>query len=232
MPPRRAAADGTALARGDILEYIKLIDDPTHTANEDGTYNLSETQARAILDLRLQRLTQLGVKEVTDELQELAGKIKEYLAILASRERIMQIITDELKEVREQFAVPRRTEIVDWSGDMDDEDLIEREDMVVTVTQAAISSARRSPISARRSAAARACRGCRPRKRTWSPPSSWPTPIRSFCSSPPTGWPTSSRHGGLPLGRAHVKGKAIVNILPIPQGRVDRGDHARGCARG
>src|SRR6056297_2765767 len=115
---------------GDILEYIVLIDDPTHTANDDGTYNLSETQARAILDLRLQRLTQLGVKEVTDELQELAGKIKDYLAILASRERIMQIIRDELTEVRDQFAVPRRTEIVDWSGDMEDEDLIEREEMV------------------------------------------------------------------------------------------------------
>ena len=117
-----------------IIEYIKLIDDPTHTANEDGTYNLSETQARAILELRLQRLTQIGVKEVTDELKELAGKIKEYLEILGSRERIMGIIADELREVKEQFAVPRRTEIVDWSGDMEDEDLIEREDMVVTVT--------------------------------------------------------------------------------------------------
>jgi hypothetical protein len=119
----------------EILPFIKLIDDPTHTANEDGTYNLSETQARAILDLRLQRLTQLGVKEVTDELEELAGKIKDYLAILASRDRIMAIISDELAEVREKFAVPRRTEIVDWSGDMEDEDLIEREDMVVTITQ-------------------------------------------------------------------------------------------------
>jgi DNA gyrase subunit A len=74
----------------EILPFIKLIDDPTHTANEDGTYNLSETQARAILDLRLQRLTQLGVKEVTDELEELAGKIKDYLAILASRDRILR----------------------------------------------------------------------------------------------------------------------------------------------
>ncbi|KAG1715423.1 DNA gyrase subunit A [Nymphon striatum] len=116
----------------DILEYIALIDDPTHTANDDGTYNLSETQARAILELRLQRLTQIGVKEVTDELQELAKKIREYLEILGSRERIMGIISDELKEVRELFAVPRRTDILDWSGDMDDEDLIEREDMVVT----------------------------------------------------------------------------------------------------
>jgi DNA gyrase subunit A len=90
----------------EILPFIKLIDDPTHTANEDGTYNLSETQARAILDLRLQRLTQLGVKEVTDELEELAGKIKDYLAILASRDRILAIISDELAEVREKFAVP------------------------------------------------------------------------------------------------------------------------------
>ena len=80
----------------DILQYIALIDDPTHTANDDGTYNLSEAQARAILELRLQRLTQIGVKEVTDELEELAGKIKEYLEILGSRERIMGIIRDEL----------------------------------------------------------------------------------------------------------------------------------------
>ena len=119
---------------GSIAEYIKLIDDPTHTINEDDTYNLSETQARAILELRLQRLTQIGVKEVTEELQTLSKKIKEYLAILGSREQIMSIIMTELNEVKEQFAVPRRTEIVEWSGDMEDEDLIEREDMVVTVT--------------------------------------------------------------------------------------------------
>ena len=80
----------------EILEYIKLIDDPTHPVNVDGTYHLSEVQARAILELRLQRLTQIGVKEVTDELQELAGKIREYLEILGSRDRIMAIITDEL----------------------------------------------------------------------------------------------------------------------------------------
>ncbi|MGB7322180.1 MAG: DNA gyrase subunit A, partial [Albidovulum sp.] len=118
----------------EIVEYIRLIDDPTHPVNEDGTYNLSETQARAILELRLQRLTAMGVKEITDELQELAAKIRDYLEILGSRERIMAIISDELREVRAAFAVPRRTEIVDWAGDMDDEDLIEREDMVVTIT--------------------------------------------------------------------------------------------------
>ena len=76
----------------DIADYIRLIDEPSHTMNEDGTYNLSETQARAILDLRLQRLTQIGVKEVTDELEQLAASIKDYLAILRSRDRIMEII--------------------------------------------------------------------------------------------------------------------------------------------
>src|SRR5690606_25986537 len=118
----------------EIVEYLKLIDDPKHPVNDDGTYNLSETQARAILELRLQRLTQLGVQEVTDELKTLADSIREFLAILASRERIMGIISNELTEVKTLFAVPRRTEITDWAGDLDDEDLIEREDMVVTIT--------------------------------------------------------------------------------------------------
>jgi DNA gyrase subunit A len=119
---------------GEIIPYIRLIDDPSHPVNEDGTYNLSEIQARAILDLRLQRLTAMGVNEITAELQDLAAKIKDYLDILSSRERIMAIIADELREVRAAFAVPRRTEVADWAGDMEDEDLIEREDMVVTIT--------------------------------------------------------------------------------------------------
>ena len=139
----RASADAAAarealMARrwpaAEIAPFIRLIDDPNHTVNEDGTYNLSEAQARAILDLRLQRLTQLGVKEVTDELESLAAKIENFLDILRSRARIMTIISDELREVREAFAVPRRTELAEWSGDVEDEDLIEREDMVVTVT--------------------------------------------------------------------------------------------------
>ncbi|MEM9043978.1 MAG: DNA gyrase subunit A [Pseudomonadota bacterium] len=117
-----------------IAEYIQLIDDPSHKMNEDGTYNLSDVQARAILDLRLQRLTAMGVKEIGDELQELAGKITDYLEILRSRDRILSIVSAELSEVKELFAVPRRSEIVEYEGDLDDEDLIEREDMVVTVT--------------------------------------------------------------------------------------------------
>ncbi|MEO0525565.1 MAG: DNA gyrase C-terminal beta-propeller domain-containing protein, partial [Pseudomonadota bacterium] len=129
----------------DIAEYIRLVDDPNHTLNEDGTYNLSDAQARAILDLRLQRLTAMGVKEIGDELGSLAEKITDYLDILRSRERIMQIIRDELTAVKEGFATPRRTEIVEWEGDLDDEDLIEREDMVVTITHGGYI--KRTPLS-------------------------------------------------------------------------------------
>ena len=203
---------------GDILEYIALIDDPTHKANDDGTYNLSETQARAILDLRLQRLTQLGVKEVTDELQELAGKIKEYLAILASRERIMQIISDELHEVREQFAVPRRTEIVDWSGDMDDEDLIEREDMVVTVTQGGYI--KRTPLADFR-AQKRGGKGLSGGSLkdddlvTTLFVANTHTQLLFFTTD---GMVYKLKTWRLPLGSRTSKGKAIVNILPIPPG--------------
>ncbi|MFO8125194.1 DNA gyrase subunit A [Yoonia sp.] len=201
-----------------ILEYIKLIDDPTHTANDDGTYNLSETQARAILDLRLQRLTQIGVTEVTDELQELAGKIREYLEILGSRERIMQIIRDELQEIRDLFAVPRRTQIVDWSGDMEDEDLIEKEDMVVTVTSGGYI---------KRTALA----DFRAQRRGGKGLSSMATKEEDvvttlFVANTHTqllffttdGMVYKLKTWRLPLGSRTAKGKAIVNILPIPQG--------------
>jgi DNA gyrase subunit A len=203
---------------GDILEYIALIDDPTHKANDDGTYNLSETQARAILELRLQRLTQLGVKEVTDELQELAGKIKEYLAILASRDRIMEIIGDELRDVRDQFAVPRRTEIVDWSGDMDDEDLIEREDMVVTVTQGGYI--KRTPLADFR-AQKRGGKGVSGGGLkdddvvTTLFVANTHTQLLFFTTD---GMVYKLKTWRLPLGSRTSKGKAIVNILPIPPG--------------
>ena len=202
----------------EILPYIALIDDPTHTANEDGTYNLSEIQARAILELRLQRLTQIGVKEVTDELEELAGKIREYLEILGSRDRIMGIISDELKEVRELFAVPRRTEIVDWSGDMEDEDLIEREDMVVTVTQS--GWIKRTPLA-----------DFRAQKRGGKGLSGMATKdddvvTTLFVANTHTqllfftteGMVYKLKTWRLPQGGRTAKGKAIVNILPIPTG--------------
>jgi DNA gyrase subunit A len=201
-----------------IMEYIKLIDDPTHTANDDGTYNLSETQARAILELRLQRLTQIGVKEVTDELEELAGKIKEYLEILGSRERIMGIISDELREVRELFAVPRRTEIVDWSGDMEDEDLIEREDMVVTVTSG--GWIKRTPLADFRSQrrGGKGLAGMQTKEEdvvTTLFVANTHTQLLFFTTD---GMVYKLKTWRLPQGGRTAKGKAIVNILPIPTG--------------
>nr|WP_255743599.1 DNA gyrase subunit A [Aliiroseovarius sediminis] len=202
----------------DIAEYIQLIDDPTHKMNEDGTYNLSETQARAILELRLQRLTAMGVKEVTDELQDLAAKIRDYLDILRSRERIMAIISDELNEVKEAYAVPRRTQIVDWSGDMDDEDLIEREDMVVTIT--ASGWAKRTPLV-----------DFRAQKRGGKGLSGMQTKDEDaitnlFVANTHTqllfftddGMAYKLKTWQLPQGGRTAKGKPLVNILPIPTG--------------
>ena len=202
----------------DIVEYLKLIDDPRHPVNDDGTYNLSEVQARAILELRLQRLTAMGVLEVTDELQDLASKIREYLDILASRDRIMEIISNELIEVRDQFAVPRRTEIIDWAGDMDDEDLIEREDMVVTITSGGYI--KRTNLAEFRS-----------QRRGGKGLSSMATKeddvvTTLFVANTHTqllffttdGMVYSLKCWRLPLAGRTAKGKAIVNILPIPVG--------------
>jgi DNA gyrase subunit A len=118
----------------DMAPLIALIADPRHKLNEDGTYRLSETQARAILELRLARLTALGRDEIAEALNRLSVEIADYLAILRSRERIMSIIHAELTDVKTHFATPRRTTILDSDADMDDEDLIQQEDMVVTVS--------------------------------------------------------------------------------------------------
>ncbi|MFN4192064.1 MAG: DNA gyrase subunit A [Tabrizicola sp.] len=202
----------------EIADYIRLIDDPSHTINEDGTYNLSEVQARAILDLRLQRLTAMGVKEVTDELEELAGKIKDFLDILSSRDRIMGIISDELREVKALFAVPRRTEIADWSGDMEDEDLIEREDMVVTITSGGYI--KRTPLAEFR-AQNRGGKGLASMQtkdddvvttlfvantHTW---------LLFFTTD---GMVYKLKTWRLPLAGRNARGKALVNILPIETG--------------
>ena len=202
----------------DIAPYIRLIDDPSHTMNDDGTYNLSEIQARAILDLRLQRLTAMGVKEVTDELEELATKIRDYLDILRSRARIMAIISDELREIKSLFAVPRRTEIVDWAGDMEDEDLIEREDMVVTITQSGYI--KRTPLAEFRS-----------QRRGGKGLSSMATKeddvvTTLFVANTHThllffttdGMVYKLKCWRLPLGGRNARGKAVINILPIAGG--------------
>ena len=202
----------------EIAPFIRLIDDPTHTLNDDGTYNLSEIQARAILELRLQRLTQLGVKEVTDELEELAGKIKEYLEILGSRARILDIISTELREVRELFAVPRRTEITEWSGDMDDEDLIEREDMVVTITSSGY--AKRTPLVEFRAQkrGGKGTAGMATKEEdvvTTLFVANTHTPLLFFTTD---GMVYKLKTWRLPQGGRTSKGKALVNLLPIQIG--------------
>ncbi|NOD77954.1 MULTISPECIES: DNA gyrase subunit A [unclassified Ruegeria] len=202
----------------EIEGYLRLIDDPLSKMNDDGTYNLTEVQARAILELRLQRLTQLGVKEVTDELEDLAAKIKEYLDILSSRERIMGIIADELRSVREQFAVDRRTEIVDWSGDMEDEDLIEREDMVVTVTSGGYI--KRTPLADFRAQkrGGKGLSGMQTKEEdvvTNLFVANTHTQLLFFTTE---GMVYKLKTWRLPQSSRTGKGKAIVNILPIPTG--------------
>ncbi|MEM1235485.1 MAG: DNA gyrase subunit A [Pseudomonadota bacterium] len=201
-----------------IESYLRLIDDPLSKMNDDGTYNLTEVQARAILDLRLQRLTQIGVKEVTDELEELAAKIKEYLDILSSRERIMAIISDEMRAVKDNFAVRRRTEITEWSGDMDDEDLIEREDMVVTVTQGGYI--KRTALADFRSQrrGGKGLSGMSMKDEdvvTTLFVANTHTPLLFFTTD---GMVYKLKTWRLPLGGRTAKGKAIMNILPIPAG--------------
>ena len=203
---------------GEIIPFIKLIDDPSHKVNDDGTYNLSDLQARAILDLRLQRLTAMGVSEITAELTELANKIRDYLDILSSRERIMAIISDELREVRAAFAVPRRTEIVDWAGDMEDEDLIEREDMVVTITSA--GWIKRTPLADFR-AQRRGGKGLSSMSTkeddvvTTLFVANTHTQLLFFTTN---GMAYKLKCWRLPLAGRQAKGKAIVNMLPIAQG--------------
>ena len=165
--------------------------------------------------MSLQRLTQIGVKEVTDELQSLAESIRDYLAILASRERIMAIISDELREVKQLFAVPRRTEITEWSGDMMDEDLIEREDMVVTVTMQGYI--KRTPLDAFRAQA----RGGKGRSGMATKDedavvemfvTSTHNPVLFFTN---TGRVYRLKVWKLPEGGPQTKGRPMVNLLPL-----------------
>lgn len=202
----------------DIASYIQLIDDPSHKMNEDDTYFLSETQARAILELRLQRLTAMGVKEVTEELVELAGMIKDYLEILRSRKRIMAIISDELIEVRDMFAQPRRSQIIEYAANMDDEDLIEREEMVVTLTNSGYI--KRTPLEEFREQkrGGKGLQGMNTKDEDFVTTlfvANTHTPLLVFTSE---GMVYKLKTWKLPRGGRNARGKAIVNILPIPQG--------------
>jgi DNA gyrase subunit A len=184
-----------ALAGDGCRPLIRLIDDPRHRINEDGTYNLSEEQARAILDLRLQRLTALGRDEIGDELNKIGEEIKDYPRDSRLARRVQQIVKDELIAVRDEFgnAAPHRDRR--RRSDMDDEDLIAREDMVVTVSHAGYI--KRVPLATyraqRRGGKGRS--GMATKDEDFVTRSLSPTRIRRCCSSPRAASSTRKRSG-------------------------------------
>jgi DNA gyrase subunit A len=201
-----------------VADLVALIDDPRHRLRADQTYRLSGEQAKAILDLRLQRLTALGRDEIAGELDTLAAEITDYLDILRSRARILVIVKDELAAIKEQFATPRRTVIIDQEGEMEDEDLIQREDMVVTVSH--LGYVKRVPKSTYRAQR----RGGKGRNAMDTRDEDFVTrvfvasthaPILFFSSR---GQVYKEKVWRLPLAAPQARGKALINILPLAQG--------------
>ena len=224
----RNSADGTEARKklmeqrwpsNDILHYIELIDDPSHKPNKDGTYNLTENQAKAILDLRLQRLTALGIKEVSEELTELSKNIKRYLDILGSRNNILDIVVEELDDLVKNYGIERRSQIVPFEGDTEDEDLIEKEEMVVTVT--AGGYIKRTALSEYREQkrGGKGSLGMNPKEEdvvTNLFVANTHTPLLFFSTD---GIVYKIKTWKLPIGGRNSRGKAIVNILPITAGK-------------
>ncbi len=220
--PDAATAREHLMARdwpaNDMAPLIALIADPRHKLNDDGSYRLSETQARAILDLRLQRLTALGRDEIAEALNKLAIEIADYLDILRSRARVFTIIRDELIAVRVAFATPRRTEIGENDADFDDEDLIQHEDMVITVSHAGYI--KRVPLSTYRAQR----RGGKGRSGMQTRDEDFVArlfvanthqPVLFFSSK---GQVYKEKVWRLPLAAPQARGKALVNMLPLEQG--------------
>jgi DNA gyrase subunit A len=202
----------------DVATMVTLIDDPRHAVSPEGTTKLSAEQAKAILDLRLQRLTALGRDEIKAELDKLADEIADYLDILRSRARIQTIVKDELAAIKREFATPRRTVIIDQEGEMEDEDLIQREDMVVTVSHAGY--VKRVPLSTyraqRRGGKGRA--GMQTREEDFVTRlfvASTHTPLLFFSSR---GQVYKEKVWRLPAAAPQARGKALINILPLEQG--------------
>lgn len=200
---------------GDMSPLIELIADPRSIVFEGGEVRLTEEQARAILALTLSRLTGLGRDEIFGEARTLAASIAEYLAILSSRERILGIVREELEEVKALYAEPRRSVIVDGEADIEDEDLIPREDMVVTVTHSGY--VKRTPLSAYRTQH----RGGKGRSGMAMKDEDAITGIYAASTHQPmlffssTGKAYKLKVWRLPLGTPQSKGKAFVNLLPL-----------------
>jgi DNA gyrase subunit A len=199
---------------------IELIDDPRHKVTASGTARLSAEQAKAILDLRLQRLTALGREEIKAELDKLAAEIADYLDILRSRARIQAIIKHELGTLKTEFATPRRTEIAEAIGDMEDEDLIQREDMVVTVSH--LGYIKRVPLSTYRAQkrGGKGRGGMQVREEDFVSRlfvASTHTPVLFFSSR---GQVYKEKVWRLPLAAPQARGKALINILPLDSGET------------
>jgi DNA gyrase subunit A len=203
---------------GDMLPLVELIADP-RTLVIDGTLiRLTDEQARAILALTLSRLTGLGRDEIFGEARTLAAAIQGFLDILASRERVMGIVREELVEVKTNFAVPRRTEIVEGDADVEDEDLIPREDMVITVTHGGY--VKRTPLATYRTQhrGGKGRSGMQTKEedavtRVFS--ANTHTPMLFFSSG---GKAYQLKVWRLPVGTPTSRGKAFVNLLPIEPG--------------
>ena len=201
---------------GDIAQYIKLVEAIEPTADQaGGTYSLSERQVKAILELRLHRLTALGRDEIGDELKELATQIEELLSILANRVKLYGLMREELEEIRATYATPRVSEIAPaWDG-LDDEDLIEREDMVVTVTHGGYI--KRTPLATFRAQA----RGGKGRAGMATKDedavtelfvTSTHNPVLFFTN---TGRVYRMKVWKLPEGGPQTRGRPMVNLLPL-----------------
>ncbi|MGH6827302.1 MAG: DNA gyrase subunit A, partial [Rhizomicrobium sp.] len=223
----RAAADaGTArlrlLARSwpatDVSPLVALIADPRHKMEAGDMMRLSDEQAKAILDLRLQRLTALGVDEIREEAGKLGEAIRDYLDILSSRPRVLEIIRNELGDIRDQFATPRKTELIDAEVEIEDEALIEREEVAVTVTHAGYI--KRTPLADYRVQG----RGGKGRSGMATRDEDFVTslfvanthaPMLFFSS---TSMVYKLKVWRLPEARIAGKGKAMVNLLPLGEG--------------
>jgi DNA gyrase subunit A len=204
---------------GDVAPLVELIADPSHQVI-DGKYKLSEAQAKAILELRLQRLTGLEREKIHGELREIGGEIEEYLSILRSRERMFEIMRAELVEMKDEYATPRRTTIEESEFEADIEDLIQREDMVVTVTSSGYI--KRVPLTTyraqRRGGKGRA--GMQTRDEdvvTRVFVANTHQPVLFFSS---TGMVYQMKVWRLPLGNPQSRGKAMVNLLPLNEGET------------
>jgi len=204
----------------DMGALIKLIADPRSKLLDDGSIQLTEEQAKAILDLRLLKLTQLGMDEITEEAEKLAATITDLLDILRSRARVQAIISTELTEIKEKYATPRRSEFVAGGMDFDDEDLIAVEDMVVTVTAAGY--VKRTPLDTYRAQR----RGGKGRSGMSMKDEDYVTtvfvatthtPVLFFSS---TGMAYKLKVWKLPPGGPNTRGKALVNLLPLEQGET------------